>query len=157
MSLVSSFSGAVRSFFYDLHCTRRELAHTALMLKHDARDARSWGFFAIGTLAHKLLNREQDTRDDRESNLRSYAERAVWVTHFLHDPVQIEAIKSGILDGNLDGITTTELDTYLDEHLDELPLHGSGGRRAAMVADVRRQIRQASGFPENAGHLSPSP
>jgi len=153
-NVVSAFGRVARRFVSpeDIHATRLNLKHSALRLKHDAAHARSWGFWTIGSLAHKLLDRRQDPSDRRESNLRSYAERAVWLTHFLDGPEGIKAVKEDILDGNVDGITVDELDVYLGDNLDTLPLHGATNhQRATMLANIRKQPLFAAEIP----HLSP--
>ena len=66
--------------------------------------------------------------------MRGYAERAVWLTHFLNDPGQINAIKSEILADNSDEISVEELDAFLESHINDLPLHGaSEQQRGEMI------------------------
>lgn len=123
MTLGVSFSGAAQSFLGGLEQTRYDLAGAAFRLKCDAKHARSWGFFAIGWVGQKLLDRERDAVNAREGTMRGYAERAVWLTHFLDDPDEINAIKSGILRHNSHEITVDELDAFLVTNIKALPFH----------------------------------
>ena len=76
-------------------------------------------------MGQKLLDRERDSVNARDGSMRGYAERAVWMTHFLDDPNEINMIKSGILAHNSDGITVDELDSFLEKHINTLPFHGA--------------------------------
>lgn len=157
MTLGVSFSGATQSFLGGLEQTRHNLACAAFRLKCDAKHAQSWGFFAIGWVGQKLLDRDRDAVNAREGSIRGYAERAVWLTHFLDDPEEIRSIKEEMLAHNCGGITIEELDAYLVLHSEELPFHGvAPEQRALMLADVHRQLGSPSSFGIES-HQSPSP
>lgn len=155
MTLSGAFSGTNDGFFDRFHSTRRWLAGTAFRLKLDAREAQSWGFFVLGTIGHRLLHRQQDDVAARDASLRGYAQRAVWLTHFMDDPNAIDATKRDLLQGNLDGITVEELDAFLRDNLDDLKLGFAvdDAEHALMVEGVRRHLNT----PAPAGtapHLS---
>lgn len=140
MSIHVPFSGVARNFLDELSKTRRSLHAASTRLQADARHARSWGFYAIGGIAAKLLHREGDQQDRHEHDVRSVAERAVWLTHFMNDPTEIAKVKEQIVADNGGTVSRDELDDYLTEHLDELPLHGASPKqRETMKANMRRK------------------
>lgn len=105
-------------------------------------------FLFPGSLAALTFD-ARDAAARREGDIRSYAERAVWLTHFLRDPQQIAAEKAKIIPaGEIHGITVAEVNDYLRKHLDDLPLHGaSPNQRSRMLSDMRQHDSLAAPAP----------